>query len=450
MKCKQTKVFCLIHHFFRAYVSIVIISLLFSQFVYADGTETLYESSVKVDPGKSENELIAIAFYNVLIKVSGRSNVTSSVGYKAMLGKAKDAISQFRYDYKTIPASDETQQTEGVTAADDSEKKGAPEKEKWFWVRFNSTTIDGLLKEAQLPVWGKVRPSTLVWLSQEIKGKRYLQSEHDVPQIYDIIEQQGARRGISLMFPFLDLQDQSNVSADDIWGNFTDAILLASRRYQAQATVTISLYKDSGGVWVSKWNLLMLGDVKPWEVRDRNIKGILVSGVDELADRLAQQFTQVVDEGNDSGMLIQVNNVSDFKAFQELDDYLRNLATVKSAALIQMKQEQVIYNIAFIGDKNSFMQEIRLGDLLTSVERSRIDNDNSFDEDKDYKPVILGDLNKSEPNLEGVSQRQKTLESLNASRPDVRPVASVPEETEAASEKVVEELIPELEYWLVR
>jgi len=380
--------------------------------------------------------------------------VTASPAYSAMVKKAEGAISQFRYDYRLVPSDENNESSK------QSEQK--EKKEKWFWVRFNAKTINNLLKESQIPIWGKIRPETLIWFSQETQGKRYLQSQYDKPEIYEVFKQQAEQRGISLIFPFLDLQDQSNVSATDIWGNFNDAILLASRRYQAQSTLTARLFKEPSGLWVSQWNLLMLGEVQSWEIRDEKLDHVLAAGIDKLADKLSRQFTQVVRAENDSGILVQINNVGGFKDFQSLDDYLRNLATVKSITLMQVEQDKVIYAINYLSSKNSLIQEIRLGDLLNSVERSRIDNEpyNSDSTSDNYKPVILGDLGennsgqgKSAPQL---SDREKALNELSSSQhrsqnspkngSQVTPQHTPP----GVPEKTVQKLIPELEYWLAR
>lgn len=424
------------------------IVLLFSS-NFAFSAANLYEARVKVVADKGENELIADAFTQVLIKVSGRSDIPASPAYKNMLQQAKAAISQFRYDIKTI-------QPDELSATMATDPKALKEvKEKWFWVRFNAITINRLLQGAQLPVWGKTRPESLIWFSQDNNGQRRLLSQYDVPEVYDAFQQQADYRGISLIFPFLDLQDQSSVSATDIWGNFNDAVLLASRRYQAQSTVTVRLFQERSGLWVSQWSLLMLGAVQSWEVRDEEMTRVLASGIDEVADRLAKQFSQVAGEGDESGILIRVNNVSDFKAFQELDDYLRNLATVKSAALVQTSQDKVIYNIHYRGDKKALIQEIRLGDLLNSIERTRLDYGAQDTGSKDYQAVILDDLGNTAGDRSAgkttASARGQALDAMKAD-PSGKQSPSAQQSAKSTSqpsvEKTVEPLMPELEYWL--
>lgn len=452
MKGKQISNF-----YFIRQLTLIIFSLLVIQPGFAASISKLYESSVKVDSPKgekkqvkqeqSENQLIAEAFTQVLIKVSGRSDIAAAAGYSAMLKKAEAAISQFRYDYKVLSEADNEASKQG-------EQK--QEKEKWFWVRFNAKTINALLKEAQIPIWGEIRPETLIWFSQEIKGKRYLQSQLDEPEIYEVFKQQADKRGISLIFPFLDLQDQSSVSTTDIWGNFNDAVLLASRRYQAQSTLTSRLFKEPSGLWVSQWNLLMLGEVQSWEIRDEKLERILASGIDELADKLSRQFTQVASETDGSAVLIQINNVGGFKDFQTLDDYLRNLATAKSVAVMRVEQDKVTYRINYLSSKNSLIQEIRLGDLLNSVERSRVNNEQDNNSAYNgYKPVILDDLGENSSAQEKtLSDREKALNSLDNSLS--KPPEQAPEDKTGTipgpqvQEKIVEQLQPELEYWLAR
>ncbi|MCU7798913.1 MAG: DUF2066 domain-containing protein [gamma proteobacterium symbiont of Lucinoma myriamae] len=434
LKIRQVRNFCFI----------LLSSLLFAQSGFAVDAGKLYEASVKAETTMGENDLIKEAFSQVLIKVSGRSDVVSSPAYDALLKKAEGAISQFRYDNKIISSDQliENSAPENKTV----------EKEKWFWARFNPRTINALLTEAQIPVWGKVRPETLIWFSQEVKGKRFLKSQHDAPQIYDAFKMQAESRGISLIFPFLDLQDQSSISATDIWGNFNDAILLASKRYQAQSTLTSRLFKEPSGLWVSQWNLLLLGETQSWEIRDEKLERVLASGIDELADKLAQQFTQFDQQGGRTGFLVQINNVNNFKGFQELDDYLRNLATVKSLTLVQMEQDRLIYNIEFLGSQTSLIQEISLGDMLNSVERSRRDFNDTEDADNRYKAVILDDLDKKNSTSDDSTKQPSSREAALDSVDKTTETQKSPDETKVieAMPVVPQPLQPDLEYWYAR
>ncbi len=439
---------------------LIFFNLLVCGQVFAGSAVKLYEATIKVSENKPEKQLIEEAFTHVLIKVTGHSDISASTAYPAMLAKAQDAISQFRYDFK----APETTDSDADNNPGQTDLQKEPKKEKWFWVRFNPGMIDSMLKQAQLPIWGRVRPNTLVWLAMDACGQRALQSEYEQPQIYQALKQQADERAIPLTFPFLDLQDQNNISATDIWVNFNDAILLASRRYQSQAVLTIRLMQNKKGVWNSQWNLLMLGQVQSWQLQDKDQTHLLSAGIDELADRLARQFAQVssdTDSAND--VLVQINNVSNFQEFQELDDYLRNLASVKALGLLMTQQDRVVYKITYRGNKNALIQEIRLGDMLNSVERSHNNSlDVNLNDAREFKPVILDNShergNSPEPEKghepgSALSEREKALKSLDAGTStsmDNPQGQNIQGQNNSTAKRSSRTLIPDLEYWLVR
>ncbi len=402
----------------------------------------LYEASVQVDEKSTENELINKAFAQVLIKVSGRSDIGQSPHYTSILEQSKNTISQFRYDNKLIADNSAAVSIESLSK-EVSIKESEQKKQKWFWVKFNSKSVDALLKNANIAVWSNARPATLVWFSQEINGQRLLQSQYEVPEVHKILQQASLQRGITLKFPFMDLQDQNSISSNDIWNNYSDTILLASRRYLAQTTLTIRLFQEKSGLWNSQWTLLLLGKSQLWTIKDKDKTVVLNSGVNKLTDKLAQQFTSnfnrndiLIDEDKEI-ILLQINNVRGYPAFKKLNAYFSSLASVRSATLLKVEQDHVIYKVKFLGDKNTLIQEIKLMDLLQAVERNNVDN--SLKDNQDYKAVILDDLDEklSQKNQPNNTSGQASVEAPKV----VQPPSALPK---------VEQLTPELEYWFVQ
>ncbi|MBE9526524.1 MAG: DUF2066 domain-containing protein [Proteobacteria bacterium] len=402
----------------------------------------IYEASVQVDEKSTENELINKAFAQVLIKVSGRSDIGQSPHYTSILEQSKNTISQFRYDNKLIADNSEAVSIESLSK-EVPIKESEQKKQKWFWAKFNSKSVDALLKNANIAVWSNVRPATLVWFSQEINGQRLLQSQHEAPDVHKILQQASQQRGITLKFPFMDLQDQNSISSNDIWNNYSDTILLASRRYLAQTTLTIRLFQEKSGLWNSQWTLLLLGKSQFWTIKDKDKTVVLSSGINKLTDKLAQQFTSNFNRndilvGEDKEIiLLQINNVRGYPAFQKLNAYFSSLASVRSATLLKVEQDHVIYKVKFLGGKNTLIQEIKLMDLLQAVERNNIDN--SLKDNQDYKAVILDDLDKklSQKNQPNNTSGQASVEDSKVIQaPSVLPK--------------VEKLTPELEYWFVQ
>lgn len=364
-------------HFFLLFLCILLLQMTVSYVSLAAEVEGLYEVSVKVEEGKSEHDLIKEAFAHTLIKVSGHSEITSSQAYASLVEAAESALLQFRYD--------------------------SLDKEKYFWVHFDPKIINRLLEKMNLPVWGKVRPEILIWFVQQNNEQglsqhqspnqlqHQLQSQYDSPEIYKTLLQQATRRGVALLFPFLDLQDQSHISSEDIWNGADNTILLASKRYHSQSIVTLKLLQDEAGIWVSQWRLFLLGTTQSWEIRDNDQQRSLVLGINKLVDRLAQQFAPLNQLNKDKELLIQINNVNSFKDYQRLDDYFHNLATLKSLSMIEMSRDKITYKVTIMSEQDLFIQEISLGDLLNPIENNGHVNDTGNETDGRYKAVILDD-----------------------------------------------------------
>ena len=229
----------------------------------------------------------------------------------------------------------------------------------------------------------------------------------------------------------MDLQDQSNISEADIWGNFNEPVLAASRRYQSQSTLTLSLYQERGGLWVANWTYLILGETHQWKTQAEQLAQALGSGIDRLADQLARKYALVADDHTGNSLIIQVNNVASFSQYQRLGDYFATLASIKKAALLQIEQDRSIYKVFYQGDQSALLREIDSGDVLQQIEMTR-QFGNEADTGRDFKPVILDDV-------------QKTS---TTSSNDSDPVAEAGQQT--VMEKPVERLTPEFEYWLAR
>jgi len=68
-----------------------------------------------------------------------------------------------------------------------------------LWTRFDSRAVDGLLREAALPTWGRVRPSLLVWLAVEDAAGRTLVGADDDRELVASLGRGAGQRGVPLV-----------------------------------------------------------------------------------------------------------------------------------------------------------------------------------------------------------------------------------------------------------
>ena len=180
-----------------------------------------------------------------------------------------------------------------VKASDRKKQDIDGKKQQVLWMRFDEGAISKLLHDNQMPVWGRTRPATLLWLVVDDRRKRTLISNDKQAKARLIIEQQAKLRGLPLRLPLYDLTDRANLSVSDIWGNFEEAILRASSRYQTEAVLVGRVYRTSSNNWDGRWTLYTEGRQQSWQTSGESLEVALLPGVSQTTGILAQHYAQV-------------------------------------------------------------------------------------------------------------------------------------------------------------
>ena len=168
--------------------------------VFAARVPGLYEAQVPVLNQEQSNRDAAVksAMRIILVKLTGDRYAAARTAVAPLIVDAEKYMLQYRYI--------ETPPDQTVT-----DKKIV---EMELWVRFDETALNTALRDLGIPVWGKERPSVLVWLAVEDENGRHLVSLDDKPEYVGILERKAGARGIVLVFPLLDLEDSSNLSEE--------------------------------------------------------------------------------------------------------------------------------------------------------------------------------------------------------------------------------------------
>jgi len=188
------------------YIRILCLIALFSPGISsAANVSGLYEAEVPViDQAAATREKgVATALRVVLVKVTGDRNVASRSAIVPLLEEAQRYVQQYRY------------RAVSPTTADGSV---LPEESLELWVRFDAGTLDKRLRDLGVPIWGKQRPSTLVWLVVEDEGGRRLIGTDEESEYLSVLKERASVRGIPMLIPLLDLEDNARLKPSDVWG----------------------------------------------------------------------------------------------------------------------------------------------------------------------------------------------------------------------------------------
>lgn len=312
---------------------------------HATGGQDLFEAEVPVTSQQPAERQAAMqqALSEVLVRVTGQRELLHSGRVRPLLEDASRFIQQYRYF--TVPDSTPPQ--------------------LMLRVRFDGDGIRQALREHGVAYWGGAeRPDTLVWLAVEERGRRYILSSQDDSVAYQQVRQAGRQRGVPLLFPLMDLEDQAQVRFSDIWGGFFERVLQASDRYDPQAILIGRLNLSPSGSWVARWSLRVAGNTTAWSDTDSQLAGVVRAGIDNVADNLASRLA-VTDSGTVGNRVnVSVEDISTLAAYARVTDYLASLTAVRQLQVVAVTGTSVDYAVQLNGSLQGLTQTIIIGTVL--------------------------------------------------------------------------------------
>ena len=310
-------------------------------------SQQLFESEVIVrsQAPAVRAEAMKSALEEVLVRVAGQNSVLMTEPARELLQKPSRLVQQYRYF--TVPDSQ-------------------PPILK-LWVRFDGDAIRQALQQQGLAYWGVERPDTLVWLAVEDRGERYVVSADDESDVHKQMVEVARQRGVPVLFPLMDLEDQSQARFSDIWGGFFEHVLKASARYNPQAILIGRLNRSPSGGWSARWYMDVAGKTASWSDSRQQLAVLLQQGMDDTADQLASRFAVANSGGSTTVVSISVDGVHSLAAYARINQYLASLTSVVGVQVEQLTGSQVQYSLQLNGGLQDLTRTVSIGTVLEPV-----------------------------------------------------------------------------------
>lgn len=312
---------------------------------HAVNVTDLYKVSIAVDDQSetSRQQGISWAFQQLLVKVSGYESV---LGNEALIAAVKNAGRYVQgYSYQHDDLDDQT----------------------YLEVWFSKALVLPLMKKSKAPVWGENRPLLTSWLAIEDKGRRLLISDQQ-PEWQSRFERVFDERGLPVLWPAADADDEAVLPIDQLWWLFPEAISKASERYRGDRILAGRL-KPLSGKW--QYEGFLSGDQARTEimVTSDTPQAALNLALGKVATVLADQFA--IKPGISDirqGIRIDVTGIRSFADYAGLLSYLKKLTGVRHAEVAQVTREQVQLYLELEGDWAKVQRSIKLDSRLNRVQ----------------------------------------------------------------------------------
>lgn len=331
--------------------------------------EGLYRAEVEVvDKGaEARAEGFRAALERVLVKVTGRSGVLTDEALEPLLESSARYVQQYRY-------SELDEDPDASAIGDEATGDGAdgqeaePAAQYRLQVVFARRRIDALLEEREIAVWDVYRPQVLVWLAFDDGRRRTLVAAEDTSGIAEALREIAERRGLPLLLPLLDTEDQRRVEYFDIQGGFLDRVREASTRYNAGLVVIGHVYRGGGG-WRGEWTLLEGDERSGWLSRAGSAADAVHTGIGGLADRLAARMAGR--EGEERRVRIRIEDAAALNDYARLGRYFERLPRVDGHRVMRVRPRQLLFELSMRGQLSDLERAIALDNLLVPVRGQR-------------------------------------------------------------------------------
>lgn len=325
--------------------------LLTSAFQAAAGSRLtgLYEVRIPVaDQGTAERDrALGTALREVAVRVSGTREAARGDTLPSEPAQVDRVVQQYGY----------------VTGADGLQLQ----------VRFDPAATERLLRDKSLPIWGVERPTTLVWLALQDGAQRRLVSADEPGEAGESLRRHAQRRGVPVILPLLDLEDQARVRFGDVWGGFFDSVLSASERYRAEAVLIGRLQRQSGG-WEARWTLFDRDQPRQWSARVDDLSAAAAVGVDGAADALAARYAgQATGATGVDRVRVRVEDVRTLDDYAQLSKFLRSREFVGDVRLLAVSGAQVDYELDVRGAPELLARTLRLWERFAQLPPTNVE-----------------------------------------------------------------------------
>ena len=174
--------------------------------------QKLFVVDVRVEDQTASVERTATrtSLLEVISRLTGLESVPRTTEIKKALDQAESFVSEYMY-------------TEVLNY--ENETSAASKSLSVLRIVFEPAQIESLLRLAKLPRWPSLRDTCIVWALLENNGRRESIASGETFGFAELLASNGLARGLPLIFPIMDLEDQLTVDDGLIWGRFGKELL---------------------------------------------------------------------------------------------------------------------------------------------------------------------------------------------------------------------------------
>lgn len=319
--------------------------LLFSSAAFAVKVDSIYQADIPVasqsveDRAKGAQKGLA----EVLVKVSGNSQILANEKIKSHLKDAETFVTEFSYASSATPII------------------------YIMTLHFDPESVNKLLQDAGVPIWGVNRPLILAWIETEVPNHpAEIVSNDAITDFATLFKTHAKQRGLPIILPMMDVTDMNQVSIKDIVTMNFAPLQNASKRYSSDAILVVREMQEVNG-FALEAKMMMGNDQWNFNIKSSSLMDAISQLMDKITNTLSPRYSTVISKNVQGKLIIKVKNIKQGSDYMQLVNYLKHLTPVAKVQTVQVTGDEVILDISLHGSRDAFTQVISIGQNLKPV-----------------------------------------------------------------------------------
>ena len=301
-------------------------------------------------------KLFGEAMKRVLVKITGDESVLQQPGLQGPLKRAARFVQEYRYRSR-----------EGAAPAN-----GASDRQLLLYVRFDADSLERLLREQRLKLWGSERPSSLLLLAIQQNGRLTLVADDTTPAVAAEIGRLADARGLPVLLPLNDLEDSRVLGPRQIRDRDAAAITAISARYAPDALLVGTLSGNGRQGWRGDWQLRFSGRTFDWRFDADTRQAVIDQALAQLARTLASEYALDTSMAGAQDLLLTVEAVTSLDDLLRVSRYLKSLEAIEAVRPQRLEPDRVTFRLRLRNAAQDLSRLIALGDVLEQQELPQV------------------------------------------------------------------------------
>lgn len=350
--------------------------------------EALYETEVRVvsQNATERQEALRAALAEVVVKVTGQRTASATPGLAGAFKRVDQLVQQYRYrpleesrlmplpaaPAAPIPPRAAVRKPGGAAQPLSPPVASPSSREQALWVSFDSTAVNKVLRQAGLPLWGRVRPTMLVVLAVEKPSNRYILLADGGAEWQSIFETRAWWRGVPIVWPQR-AEAEGGLRFLEAWNNSQEAVLRVAAHERGDVALVgraTSQGGDQRAGWQIRWTLFQAHEAPiQWESAGNlnSMRSVLDAGIDGAADILGKRFAHFLNDKASNIVLITVTDIVTLDHYAKVVNYFQSLDEVAEVDVRQMQANSVTFRIAARSATETLVRTIALSKKLSPL-----------------------------------------------------------------------------------